>query len=108
MKKLLFTIFIFLLTVTLPGNAQIFNNHGTGTREITETHSNVKENSEERGNTGGFFKSVNDDFKRPEVGNGIGEVPIGEGLSILMLYSMFFGTVRFFKRKQNQFEIKSN
>ena len=110
MKKLLFTIFIFLLTAiaATASNAQIFNNNETGTGKNSEIHSSVKENSEERIDTEKFFRAGNDDYTRPNVGDGIGEMPIGDELFILMLCSMLFGAIKLFKRKRNQIDVKDN
>ena len=110
MKKLLFTILIFLLTVTVPGNAQIFNNNETGTGKNTEIRSNFNENSEGRTDTEGFFRADND-YARPEVGDGIGEtgeMPIGEGLFTLMFCNILWGAVKFLKRERNQINVKDN
>ena len=108
MKKLFFTIFIFLLTVFVPCNAQIFNNNETGTGENTEIQSSIKENSDEV-DPGGFFRTTDSgDFTRPIVGEGIGETPIGDGLFTLMLCCMLFGSVKYIKYKQNHFDIMYN
>lgn len=100
MKKLLITIFIFLLTVIVPSNAQIFNNNETGTGTDTEIQSSVNKNSDEVDPGGGFFRAGSDDYERPGIGEGIGETPIADGLSILMLCCMFFGSIKFFRKEK--------
>ena len=104
MRKLLFTILIFLFTVTLPSNAQFFNNNETGIGNNTEINNSSKDNSEEGDSGTGFFRSDKEDFEKPVIGEAIGETPIGDELSIMMLFSMFFGTIKVIKSKQSRFD----
>ena len=106
MKKIAITITIIIITVlsTTTGTvyAQIFKNDETVAGKDNEIHSYIGNNSEEITNAGGLFRADNDDYARPEVGGAIGETPIGDGLSILILCNMFYGAIKFFRERRNK------
>ena len=105
MKKLLFTILIFLFTEIAASDAQVFNDKKTETEtDMSIANENTGGSSEE---IGGLFRA-NDEFGRPDLGEGIGEASINDGLLLLMLYGVFFGYIMFFKEKRNKSDVKDN
>ena len=91
-----------MMAATVPGNAQFFKNNENETGAKTESGGGVRENYEGNNDTGGFFRAGNGDYERPDVGEGIGEVPIDDGFTILMLCSMVFVVIKFYKRKKSR------
>ena len=100
MKKIFYTILVFLFAVTISGNAQFFSNNENETGTKTETGGGVRDNYEGNNETGGFFRAESDDYERPDVGGGIGEVPVNDGLAILILCSIVFVAIKFYKGKK--------
>ena len=102
MKKIFYTIIVFLFAVTISGNAQFFSNNEKETGTKTETGGGFRENSERNNDTGGFFRAESDDYERPDVGEGIGEAPINDGLAVMVLCSIVFVAIKFYKGKRNK------
>jgi len=106
MKKNLITITILIFTATITGYSQFFKeNYASNTRTADGNSYNASkhssENAEEIKEHGGFFKAPapGGPGDRPETGGGIGqEAPLGDGLTALVVCSVFFGL---FKWKQS-------
>jgi len=91
MKKTLIATFICIFVATATSYAGIFSNQTTNnnTKHASEglfssspTYSHYEDNSGY-----GLFKSDPDNLRpgdRPDSGNGIGQTPIGDGLSLLI------------------------
>ena len=105
MKKKTITIFLFILTVT--GHAQILKTHKTNNRTATELSLNSTYNYEGNSSYNSiFFKTDESGFKeRPETGKSVGQIiPTGDGVNILVAYSVIFGLVKFayIRKKKNK------
>ena len=96
--------------MAIPGNAQFFRNNDNETGINNETGRSFRGNPEGNNDTGGFFRNESDDYERPDVGGGIGEAPVNDGLVILILCSIVFVVIKIYKRgsKRKLEEVKGS
>ena len=102
MKKIIaIAIFIYVITATLTGYAQFFNNQDTGSN-TTEQSNKTTDNSE---TFGGFFRSdAPSPGDRPGNGEGIGQdMIIQDGLHLLIACGVMFSLFKFYKQKKMHF-----
>jgi len=111
MKKIFFTIIIFLFVTLTTGHAQFFKNPDT---EIQSSNSGYSGYSEGNNNSGGFFKNGTNPANpgnRPGQGGAIGvDAPIGDGVKeliiccIVLCFVIYFDKKRKNKKKMNEDE----
>ena len=92
MKKVLFTVMIIMFTTSVTSYAQLFKdrNPETESKEITKV---PIDNS-----GGGIFKNDRPGG-RPESGEGIGQLPIKDDISVWIVCCSVLVVVKIFKRK---------
>ena len=108
MKKVLITIIVFLFTSIATSYAGIFqrqseDNSSDRVGSFYDSTVNYSEETVNREDSGGFFRSSSADNPggRPDNGGGIGQesAPIHDGLPVLITCCIVFGFVKTFKEK---------
>ena len=102
MKKISSTILVFLLATTFIGHAQLYLNQEINTKEFKE---NPSDNLRGSDNSGGIFKTDAPNLDdRPTNGEGIGqEMPLKDGLVVLVVCSGLYGIVKTIQRGRGKF-----
>jgi len=105
MKKILFTILIFLSIATTTSYAQIFKDKMPDNKRTTGIYDNTPKNIESDKNYLGFFRnnSPAGPGDRPGSGEGIGQAPIKDGILLLVAYSALLVVVKVIVRKFKRF-----